>query len=121
MGLRLTLVLSSILAAAGALAGVPAYAFTVENRDASAYTVPEFNLDEQLRHFRNDGTDAAKSGKYEFDGLFGKGTVEIGTRQGPTSNFGTGIAPTFGSFGVGPSRRDFNRVTAPPSSADFDR
>ena len=96
-----------------------AHAFTVENKDASPYTVPEFNLDEQLKHFRKDGTDTASAGKYQFDGMFGKGSLEFGVRQQPYSSFGSGIGPSFGSSGVGPTRRDFDRVTAPPSAVDF--
>lgn len=102
-----------------ALAAPAAHAFTIENKDASQYTVPEFNLDDQLRHFRKDGADGSPSGKYQLDGVLGKGTLEFGVQQRPQSNFGPGIGPMFGSSGAGPMRRDFDRVVAPPSSQDF--
>ena len=111
----------ALVLGASALAG-SAHAFTVENKDAAGqYTVPEFNLDEQLKHFRKDGTDTSSAGKYQFDGAFGKGTLEFGVRQQPYSSFGSGIGPSFGSSGYGPTRRDFDRVVAPPSAADFGR
>lgn len=103
----------ALLLGAAALAG-PAHAFTIENKDASPYQTPEFNLEEQSRQFRSDA-NGGKAGKYEFDGAFGKGTLEFGTSTRPY--YGSG----FGSSGYGPTRRDFDRVTAPPSSLDYNR
>lgn len=113
--------LGMVAAFACALAAPAAQAFTFENKDASPYTVPEFNLEEQSRQFRKDGAGAGSAGAYQFDGMFGKGTLEYGVRDRPYSNFGQGFGPGLGSRGFGPTRRDFDWVVAPPSSLDRDR
>jgi hypothetical protein len=118
LGCGLGIVLAAL---ACALAAPAARAFTIENRDASPYTVPEFNLEEQSRQFRKDGNGVGSAGRYQFDGVFGKGSLEFGLRERPYSNFGPGVGPAFGPRGYGPTRRDFDWVVAPPSSLDRDR
>ena len=45
--------------AAAVLAAPAAYAFTVENKDAAgAYGVPKFDIEEQAKNFRKEGTSA---------------------------------------------------------------
>ncbi|MBN8965109.1 MAG: hypothetical protein J0H89_06940 [Rhizobiales bacterium] len=90
-----------------------AHAFTIEGGDSGGqYEVPKFDLDEQMRQFRKDGS-ASSSGKPQIETPFGKGTLEFGVRQGPVSNFGLS-----GSSWASPSnplvtRQDFERMVTP--------
>jgi hypothetical protein len=109
--------LFGILVTAAVLAGTAAHAFTMENQDASGnmYAPPKFDLEEQMRQFRNDGAAAPSNGKREFDTPFGKGTFELGMQQRPWSNFGSPFGPSFGSsFESRTTRQDFDRKLAPP-------
>jgi hypothetical protein len=118
MRVRLT---SAALAAFAvlALAAPAAQAFTVENQEAAGpYSVPKFDIEEQARNFRKDGgTDARSSGKYEFDSSFGKGSVYFGAQQNSSgSSLVPGLGSSLGWSGAGPTRRDFDRVLAPPNA-----
>jgi hypothetical protein len=94
-----------------------AHAFTIEGGDSgSQYEVPKFDLDEQMRQFRKDGSGTS-SGKPQIETPFGKGTLEFGVRQGPASNFGTGFSG-LGTGWASPSqplvtRQDFERIVTP--------
>lgn len=108
MRFRLTHVLSAVFVAA-VLAAPAARAFTVENKDAAGnYSVPKFDVEEQAKNFRKDGSGTVANGKTSYDTPVGK--LEFGVGQGP-SNFGG-----FGS-GFGPNSRntraDFERVVTP--------
>ena len=112
MRFRLTHVLPGILFgifAAAVLSAPAAHAFTFENKDAAGdYSVPKFDVEEQAKNFRKDGSGTAANGKTSYDTPIGK--LEFGVGQG-TSHFGA-----FGSgFGPTPrdSRADFNRVVTP--------
>src|SRR5215218_4255005 len=62
MGFRLPHVFLTLAATACALAGPAAYAFTVENKDEGGqYGVPKFNLEEQAKNFRKDGSEVSST------------------------------------------------------------
>jgi hypothetical protein len=100
-----------------AMAAPAAQAFTVENQEAAGpYSVPKFDLEEQARQFRKEGTDAKSTGKVEFESALGKGSLNFGVQQNTGSNLVPGLAPSLGWSGAGPSRRDFDRMLAPPNT-----
>lgn len=108
MRFRLTHVLVGICAAAS-LPAPAAHAFTVENKDAAgAYTVPKFDVEEQAKNFRKDGSGTAANGKTSYDTPIGK--LEFGVGQG-SSNFG-GLGSGFGPTPRN-TRADFDRVVTP--------
>ena len=113
MRFRLTQVLPGILFgvfAAAVLAAPAARAFTFENKDAAGdYSVPKFDVEEQAKNFRKDGSGtAAANGKTSYDTPVGK--LEFGVGQG-SSNFG-GFGSGFGP-GLRNNRADFDRVVTP--------
>jgi len=108
------------VAAAGmaALVSSDARAFTIEGGEAGgAYEVPQFNLEEQARSFRRDGSAVEPGKASSFDTPLGKATVDFGARQG------SALGPAFGmssGLGVGWSagrplvtRQDFERMVTP--------
>lgn len=102
--------------AALALATSAAHAFTMENKDADgAYSVPKFNLEEQAKNFRKDGSDLSSPGNLSTQ--IGGGTLQFGVRPGDASTFGTPFNSGPGAWsgtGIGrASRQDFNRVVTP--------
>jgi hypothetical protein len=98
-----------------------AHAFTVENKDEGGqYGVPKFNLEEQMKNFRKDGSDASSTGKNFYETPLGPGKLQFGVTQGPASGFGSAFSPSFGpADGSRASRQDFNRVVAPPTSLEY--
>ena len=72
-------------------------------------------LREAYRRTRKDGATGETGSIAKYD--TGMGSVQFGVQQRPLSSFGS--ASGFGSFSAGPTRRDFDRVTAPPSSLDY--
>src|SRR3954468_1812534 len=83
--------------AAGALAAPAAHAFTVENKDEGGqYGVPKFNLEDQAKNFRKDGSDASSTGKNFYETPLGNGKLQFGVTQGGSSNFGSVFSPGFG-------------------------
>ena len=108
MRFRLTHVLPAIFAAA-VLAAPAARAFTVENRDAAGdYSVPKFDVEEQAKNFRKDGSGTSATGKTSYDTPIGKLEFGVGQSSSQFGGFGSG-------FGRSPrdSRQDFNRVVTP--------
>jgi hypothetical protein len=100
-----------------AMAAPAAQAFTVENQEAAGpYSVPKFDLEEQARQFRKESTDAKSTGKVEFESALGKGSLNFGVQQNTGSSLVPGLAPSPGWLGTGPSRRDFDRMLAPPNA-----
>ena len=102
--------------AAVVLAASAAHGFTVENKDGANGYASQFDLGEQAKQFRKDGTDAAPSlGKRDFTTPLGAGTLELGVRQGPSSNFGLGssLGSSYGGFASRARRQDFERVLTP--------
>jgi hypothetical protein len=93
----------------------PAHAFTVEDKDsAGQYAVPKFDLEEQSKSFRKDGSGP---GSTAYETPIGK--LQFGV--GSASNFGSAFSP--GGLGADNSvaqRRHFNRMLSPPSSLDYD-
>ncbi len=117
MGFRLTHAWTGVIAAACVLAAPAAHAFTIENKDAAgAYAVPKFDIEEQARNFRKDGSGAPAPGKSSFDTPVGK--LEFGVGQRSISGFGFG--PGFGpDASARASRQHMDRMLAPPSSLEF--
>ena len=83
--------------AACVLAAPAAHAFTVENKDEGGqYGMPKFNLEEQMKNFRKDGSDASSTGKNFYETPLGPGKLQFGVTQGPASGFGSVFSPGFG-------------------------
>ena len=120
MGFRLPHVFLTLAATACALAAPAAHAFTVENKDEGGqYGVPKFNLEEQAKNFRKDGSEVSSTGKSFYETPLGSGTLHFGVTQGPSA-FGSMISPgLFFSGSSQNSRREFDRRLAPPSSLEY--
>lgn len=112
------------LVAASLLTAPSALAFTMENKDGGGYAVPKFDLEEQSRQFRKEGSAAGginTGSKTLYETPLGNGKLQFGVSQGAGSGFGS---PVYGSqLGPGYSgqyyRDEFNRRLAPPSSLDY--
>ena len=109
--------------AAAVLAAPAAYAFTVETKDAAgAYGVPKFDIEEQAKNFRKEGTSAgaALNDKGMFETPLGTGKLQFGIQPGGSSNFGSVFSPQLGpSWSAQSSRQEFDRRLAPPTSMEF--
>ena len=104
MRFRLPHVFLGMAATACVLAAPAAHAFTVEDKDAAGqYGLPKFDLEEQMRQFRNG--EAATSGKSQWDTPVGQ--LHFGTQN--NSMFGSGLGPNSGAA----DRRHFERMFAP--------
>ena len=107
MGSGRMLAILGIVAISVAFAAPAAHAFTMENKDASPYGVPKFDIEEQARNFSKSGTDL--SVKNDGSVPFAGGSLHFGVQQG--SSFGPGF--------LGPrtrdTRQDFNHVVTPES------
>ena len=119
MRFRLPHIFLTLAATVCALAAPAAHAFTVENKDAAGqYTMPKFDLEEQAKSFRKDGSSSA--GKSDFSTPLGNGTLHFGVTQGPASNFGSVFSPGLGLSGSSRnSRNEFERRLAPPTSMEY--
>ena len=119
--MRFRLTCLGLFTAACVLAGSAAHAFTVENKDEGGqYGVPKFNLEEQSKNFRKDGSDSSSTGKSLYETPLGNGKLQFGVTQGPASSFGSVFSPGFGPSGSSQnSRLEFERRLAPPSSVEF--
>ena len=109
------------MVAACVLAAPTAHGFTVENKDEGGqYGVPKFNLEEQMKNFRKDGSDASSTGKNFYETPLGNGKLQFGVTQGPASGFGSVFSPSFGpSMSSQNSRLEFDRRLAPPTSLEY--
>ena len=97
MRFRLPYSLLGFAAAAWLLAAPAAHAFTIENKDAGGqYAVPKFDLEEQARNFRKDGTGATGNGTGLYETPLGTGKLQFGIQQGSSTNFGSVFAPGLG-------------------------
>ena len=104
MRFRLTPVVCGLFAVA-VLAAPAAHAFTFENKgSAEDFAVPKFDVEEQAKNFRKDGT--ASNGKTSYDTPVGK--FEFGAGQSNFGTFGSGFGP-----GVRNNRADFDRIVTP--------
>lgn len=112
----------SLLGVAAWLLAAPAgYAFTIENKDAGGqYAVPKFDLDEQARNFRKDGSGATGNGTGLYETPLGNGKLQFGIQQGSSTNFGSVFAPGLGPDNSRASRQHMDRMLSAPSSLDFD-
>lgn len=114
MQIRLKHAHLAALAAILTFAAPAAQAFTLGGEAAgnrNNYEVPKFDLEEQAKNFRNGGSTSAAPGRTDFSTPFGKGTMEFGVQQRPSSAFGFGP----GSPGPGSrvNRMDFERMVTP--------
>jgi hypothetical protein len=109
------------IAAAWMLAAPAAHAFTVENKDAAGqYGVPKFDLEEQSKNFRKDGTGVTSNGNGLYETPLGNGKLQFGIQPGGSSNFGSVFSPQLGpSLSVQQSRQEFDRRLAPPTSLEY--
>jgi len=109
----------SATAAAWMLAAPAAHAFTIENKDAGGqYAIPKFDLEEQAKNFRKDGTGATANSSNMYETPLGSGKLQFGVTQGPSS-FGSVFAPGFGPDSSAAQRQHFNRMLSAPSSLDY--
>ena len=103
------------LAAAFMFAAPTAQALTLGGEAANGtkdgYEVPKFDLEEQVKNFRSGGSTSTTPGKTDFNTPLGKGTMEFGVKQGPSSAFGFG--PGGSSPGSRVNRMDFERMVTP--------
>ena len=88
------------------LAAPAAHAFTMENGNGNDPL--KFDLEEQMRQFRNGGADG--SGKSQWDTPIGQ--LQFGTQN--NSMFGSGLGPNSGAA----DRRHFERMFAPDFMKD---
>ena len=109
------------MAAAWVLAVPAAHAFTVENKDATGqYGVPKFDLEEQSKNFRKDGSGATPNSNGLYETPFAGGKLQFGVQPGGASNFGSVFAPGLGPSGSAQSQRqEFDRRLAPPTSLEY--
>ena len=120
MGLRLT---SALLAAAAVwLAAAPtARAFTIENKDSEGqYGVPKFDLEEQSKRFRKDGTGTVVGSGNTYSTPIGDGKLQFGISQGSGSGLSSPFSSTLGPDNSAAQRYHLNRMLAPPTSLDHD-
>src|SRR5439155_17970924 len=88
------------IAAAFVLAAPAARAFTVENKDAAGqYGVPKFDLEEQSKNFRKDGSGATTNSNGLYETPLGNGKLQLGIQPGGSSNFGSVFATGLGLSG----------------------
>ena len=108
------------IAAAWVLAA-PAHAFTVENKDAAGqYALPKFDLEEQSKNFRKDGSGGTTNSSGVYETPFAGGKLQFGIQPGGSSNFGSVFAPGLGPSGSAQSQRqEFDRRLAPPTSLEY--
>ena len=120
MRFRLPHIFLTLAATVCALAAPAAHAFTVENKDEGGqYGVPKFNLEEQAKNFRKDGSDVSSTGKSFYETPLGNGTLHFGVTHGPAI-FGSMLSPGLGLSGSSRnSRQEFDRRLAPPSSLEY--
>jgi hypothetical protein len=120
MRFHLPYVFLTLAATAGALVGPAAQAFKVENKDEGGqYGVPKFNIEEQAKNFRKNGSDVSSAGKNFYETPLGNGTLHFGVTQGPSA-FGSMLSPGFGLSGSSRnSRQEFERRLAPPTSLEY--
>jgi len=103
------------------LAAPAAHTFTVENKDAAGqYGVPKFDLEEQSKNFRKDGSGATTNSNGFYETPLGNGKLQFGIQPGGSSNFGSVFSPQLGpSPSMQQSRQEFDRRLAPPSSLEY--
>jgi len=120
MGLRLTCAL--LATAAIWLAAAPAaHAFTIENKDSEGqYGVPKFDLEEQAKRFRNDGTGTVVGSGNTYSTPIGDGKLQFGVTQGTAGGFGSPFSSQLGPNSTAAHRRQFDRMLSAPSSLDYD-
>ena len=120
MRFRLPYVVAGI-AAAWLLAAPAAHAFTVENKDAAGqYGVPKFDLEEQSKNFRKDGSGVTTNSNGLYETPLGNGKLQFGIQPGGSSNFGSVFAPSLGpALSAQSSRQEFDRRLAPPTSLEY--
>jgi hypothetical protein len=109
------------IAAAFVLTAPAAHAFTVENKDAAGqYGVPKFDLEEQSKSFRKDGSAGTTNSNGLYETPLGNGKLQFGIQPGGSSNFGSPFSPQLGpSLSVQQSRQEFDRRLAPPTSLEY--
>ena len=109
------------IALACALAAPAAHAFTVENKDAAGqYGVSKFDLEEQSKNFRKDGSGTTTNSNGLYETPLGNGKLQFGIQPGGASNFGSVFSPQLGpSLSAQQSRQEFDRRLAPPTSLEY--
>src|SRR4051812_16718102 len=88
------------IAAAFVLAAPGAHAFTVENKDAAGqYGVPKFDLEEQSKNFRKDGSGGTTNSNGFYETPLGNGELRFGVERGGSSNFASLVRPPLAPSG----------------------
>jgi hypothetical protein len=119
--MRLPYSLLGAAAAAWMLTAPLAHGFTIENKDSEGqYGVPKFDLEEQSKSFRKDGTGTVVGNGKMYETPIGDGKLQFGITQGTGSGFNSPFSPTLGPDSSTAQRYHFNRMLSPPSSLDFD-
>jgi hypothetical protein len=109
MSFRLTRIALGICAVTWLAGPNAAHAFTFQEAPGGGqgqYAVPKFDLEEQAKQFRKDGSkDASK-----WETPVGGGKLQFGVQQGQQQNFFPGFGPTPGHRA---NRADFERMLTP--------
>ena len=91
-----------------------------KQRRRRQYGVPKFDLEEQSKNFRKDGSAATSNGNGLYETPFGNGKLQFGIQPGGSSNFGSVFGPGLGPSGSAQSQRqEFDRRLAPPTSLEY--
>jgi hypothetical protein len=120
--MRLPYSLFGAAAAAWMLAAPLAHGFTIENKDSEGqYGVPKFDLEEQSKNFRKDGTGTVVGSGKMYETPIGDGKLQFGVTQGSASGFGSPFSAQLGPGNSAAQRQHLDRMLSPPSSLDYDR
>jgi hypothetical protein len=120
MGFHLT---CSLLAAVAIwlVASPAARAITIENKDSEGqYGVPKFDLEEQSKRFRSDGTGTVAGSGNTYQTPIGDGKLQFSISQGSGSSFASPFSRGLGPDNSAAQRQHFNRMLSAPSSLDYD-
>jgi hypothetical protein len=95
MGVRLTQIALGVCTVVWLAGATSAHGFTFQNAPQSGdYSVPQFNLEEQAKQFRKDGSGPTSN---KFSTPLGDGKLQFGVQQnGQSSPFAPGFSPTPG-------------------------
>ena len=121
VSMRLPYSLLGAAAATWMLAAPAAHGFTIENKDSEGqYGVPKFDLEEQAKSFRKDGTGTVTGSGKMYETPLGDGKLQFGVTQGSASGFGSPFSSQLGPGSSAASQRQhFDRMLAPPSSLEY--
>ena len=106
--------------AACVLAAPAAHAFTVENKDAAGqYGVPKFDLEEQAKNFRKDGSAARRTATAFTRRRLAMASCSSAFNRAARPTSARCSARASARRGRAISRQEFDRRLAPPTSLEY--